>query len=425
MSEIIGEAVKDVEIGDIQVAEDEEKEAEVSLTELKEMVEGAPVVRLVNALIGRAIAARASDIHIEPEASRVRARFRVDGMLNEAMSIPKDLQHSVVSRIKVMANMDIAERRAPQDGRITLIAQPGEYDFRISTYPAVYGENVVIRILDKNNARIGLNKLGFQDHMLQQFESSINRPHGMILACGPTGSGKTTTLYSALNAINSVERHIITIEDPVEYQLPGIVQANVNKRAGVTFASGLRTIVRQDPDVVMVGEIRDAETAEIAVEAALTGHLVFSTIHSNDSAGTISRLIDMGIEPFLVASSVIAVVSQRLVRIVCPRCKVAYTPQEDALKRLRLPIEMDGGFTYNKGVGCESCARSGYKGRIGVYELMEISDRIRELIMAKASSAEIRSHARKEGMLTLQEDAVQKVRQGLTTIEEVVRVTHQ
>ncbi len=425
VTDIIGEAIKDVEVGEIQVADDDEKEAEFSLTELKEMVEGAPVVRLVNALIGKAIAARASDIHIEPEVGRVRVRFRVDGMLTEAMSIPKDLQHSVISRIKVMGNMDIAERRAPQDGRITLIAHQGQFDFRISTYPAVYGENVVIRILDKNNARIGLNRLGLQDDVLQPFETLIHRPYGMILVCGPTGSGKTTTLYSALNAINSVERHIITIEDPVEYQLPGIVQANVNKRAGVTFASGLRTIVRQDPDVVMVGEIRDTETAEIAVEAALTGHLVFSTIHSNDSAGTISRLVDMGIEPFLVASSIIAIISQRLVRIVCPRCKMSYTPQEDVLKRLKLPIQTDGTFTYSKGTGCESCSRSGYKGRIGIYELMEVSDKLRELVMAKESSAEIKRQARAEGMRTIQEDAVQKILQGMTTIEEVVRVTHQ
>ena len=425
VAEIIGEAIKDAGIGEIKVAEEEEKEAEISLTELREMVEGAPVVRLVNALIGRAIAARASDIHIEPEVNRVRVRFRVDGMLHEAMAIPKDLQYSVISRIKVMGNMDIAERRVPQDGRITLIAQPGEYDFRISTYPAVHGENVVIRILDKSNARIGLNKLGFQDDILQQFEALIHRPYGMILVCGPTGSGKTTTLYSALNAINSVERHIITIEDPVEYQLPGIVQANVNKRAGVTFASGLRTIVRQDPDVVMVGEVRDSETADIAIEAALTGHLVFSTIHANDSGGSISRLVDMGIEPFLVASSLIAVVSQRLVRIVCPRCKVPYTPQEDVLNRLNLPLQTDGSFTYNKGVGCEYCGRSGYRLRVGIFELMAISDKVRELIMAKESSADIRKAAQKEGMRSLQEDGVQKILRGFTTIEEVVRATHQ
>ena len=426
VAEIIGEAIKDAEFDEtFRVAEDDEKETEISLTELKQMVEGAPVVRLVNALIGKAIAARASDIHIEPETNRVRVRFRVDGILSEAMTIPKDLQYSVVSRIKVMGNMDIAERRMPQDGRITLIAQPGEFDFRISTYPAVYGENVVIRILDKNNARIGLNKLGFQDDVLQQFEGLIHRPYGMVLVCGPTGSGKTTTLYSALNAINSVERHIITIEDPVEYQLTGIIQANVNKRAGVTFASGLRTIVRQDPDVVMVGEIRDTETAEIAIEAALTGHLVFSTIHSNDSAGTISRLIDMGIEPFLVASSLIVIVSQRLVRVVCPRCKMPYTPSEDVLNRLNLPINTDGKFTYNKGMGCESCGRTGYRSRLGIFELMGISDRIREMIMSKQSAAEIRKIARTEGMRTLQEDAVQKVLQGLTTIEEVIRATHQ
>lgn len=422
MSEIIGEAIKGVEPTDIKVAEEEpETEAEYSLTELKEMVEGAPVVKLVNAIISKAIAARASDIHIEPETRRVRVRFRVDGLLTEAMSIPKDLQHSVASRIKVMGNMDIAERRAPQDGRITLVTQTGHYDFRISTYPAIHGENVVIRILDKSSANIGIASLGMRPEVLERFEQLIMRPHGMILASGPTGSGKTTSLYAALHELNSTERNIITIEDPVEYQLPGVVQANVNPKAGVTFATGLRTIVRQDPDVVLVGEIRDTETAEIATEAALTGHLVLSTIHTNDAAGAVSRLMDMGIDPFLIASSLVGVSAQRLVRTICPKCAVPYEPQEKMLSLLR--IDAAEQIEYKAGNGCEYCNRTGYRGRKGVFEVLQVTGDIQELILVKASAGEIREKAAAAGMQTLREAAVDKIRQGMTTPEEVLRVT--
>ena len=305
LGEIVGAAIKGIDPTEIRQAE-EADEAALSLNQLKEMSEGAPVVRLVNAIIIRAIAIRASDIHVEPERSRVRVRFRVDGLLQEAMIMPKDLQHPFASRLKIMSSMDIAERRAPQDGRLTLLTPQGEFDFRISTFPAVYGENIVIRILDKNAGRIGLDRLGMQPEMLDRIKAIINRPHGMFLACGPTGSGKTTTLYASLNTLNSVERNIMTIEDPVEYQVPGIIQGNVNVKAGVTFSTGLRTLVRQDPDVILIGEIRDAETARIAVEAALTGHMVFSTIHANDAAGAVTRLLDMGVEPFLVASALVA-----------------------------------------------------------------------------------------------------------------------
>jgi type IV pilus assembly protein PilB len=404
---------------------EDEREAEISLTELREMVEGAPVVRLVNVLIGRAVSARASDIHIEPEADRVRARFRIDGLLQEAMSVPKDLQQSLISRIKVMANMDIAERRAPQDGRLTLVTRPNEYDLRISTYPAVHGENVVMRILDKNATRIEMSTLGLPPDYQATFEEAIFKPYGMILACGPTGCGKTTTLYAVLNALNSIEKNILTIEDPVEYQLPGVIQANVNKRAGMTFANGLRAIVRQDPDVVMVGEIRDQETAEIAVEAALTGHLVLSTLHTNDAAGAVSRLVDMGIEPFLVASALLCVAGQRLMRLICPRCKMVEPATEDAATLLGISVAEASALPLYRGAGCEACNRTGYRGRVGIFELMRANDEIRHLMVQKASANEIRECAIRNGMRTMREDAIDKVKQGITTVEEMVRVTQQ
>lgn len=422
VSDIIVEAIKDAD-AEVKVREEEPEETEANVADLKDLAGGAPVVRLVNALIARAIAERASDIHIEPETSRVRVRLRIDGILHEVMNIPKDLQSPVISRIKVMAGMDVAERRAPQDGRITLIARPQEYDFRISTYPAVHGENVVIRVLEKSAAQITLDKLGLQPDVAEQFTRMVHAPYGMILTCGPTGAGKTTTLYAALNMINTVERNIITIEDPVEYQLPGVVQANVNRKAGLTFATGLRTMVRQDPDVILVGEIRDSETAEIAVEAALTGHLVLSTLHANDSAGAAARLIDMQVEPFLVASSIIGLLSQRLVRTVCPRCATPFTPSDELIRQLNLGVsaaDLEGAM---KGTGCEQCGRTGYKGRTGIYELLKMDDDIRSAIIARSSAATIRQIAIEKGMRTLRQDALEKVKAGLTTIEEVIRVT--
>lgn len=421
VSDIIFEAIKDAD-AEMKVREEEADEPQASVADMRNLV-GPPVVRLVNALIARAITERASDIHIEPQQGRVRVRLRVDGILQELMTVPKDLQSAVISRIKVMADMDVAERRAPQDGRLTLIADPQEYDFRISTYPAVFGENVVIRILGKTAAEISLDKLGLEADVAEELTRMVKRPYGMILACGPTGAGKTTTLYAALNMINAVERHIITIEDPVEYQLPGIVQANVNKKAGLTFARGLRTIVRQDPDVILVGEIRDSETAEIAVEAALTGHLVLSTLHANDAAGAVARLLDMQVEPFLVASSAIGLLAQRLVRTVCARCGCSFVPGDELLAQLNLPVTASDLQGAMKGAGCEQCGRTGYKGRTGIYEVLRIDDDIRDAIIARSSAAAIREIAVRAGMRTLRDDALLKVKSGRTTIEEVIRVT--
>ena len=422
ISDIIVEAIKDAD-AEVKIREEEPEEVESNVADLKDLAGGAPVVRLVNAMIARAIAERASDIHIEPEAGRVRVRLRVDGILHEIMNVPKDLQSPVISRIKVMGGMDVAERRAPQDGRITLIARPQEYDFRISTYPAIHGENVVIRVLEKSAAQITLDKLGLQPDVAEDLSRMVYSPYGMILTCGPTGAGKTTTLYASLNMINSVERNILTIEDPVEYQLPGVIQANVNRKAGLTFATGLRTIVRQDPDVILVGEIRDSETAEVAVEAALTGHLVLSTLHANDSAGAAARLIDMQVEPFLVASSIVGLLSQRLVRTVCSRCASPFVPNKELLSQLKLNIKPSDLQGAMKGVGCEQCGRTGYKGRAGIYELLRMDDDIRAAIVSRSSAAVIRQIAMSKGMRTLREDAVDKVKAGVTTLEEVMRVT--
>ena len=422
LGEIVGAAIKGIDPIELRQAEDS-TEAALSLNQLKEMSAGAPVVRLVNAIITRAIAIRASDIHVEPERSRVRVRFRVDGLLQEAMIMPKELQYPFASRLKIMASMDIAERRAPQDGRLTLLTPQGEFDFRISTFPAVYGENIVIRILDKNAGRISLERLGMRPEMLERIQKIIHRPHGMFLACGPTGSGKTTTLYASLNSLNSVERNIMTIEDPVEYQVPGIIQGNVNAKAGVTFSTGLRTLVRQDPDVILVGEIRDAETARIAVEAALTGHMVFSTIHANDAAGAVTRLLDMGVEPFLVASALVATLSQRLMRVVCTKCAVPYIPETGMVLSLGCEdLLIDPDYQFRRGAGCEACSRTGYKGRAGVYELMEVNETIQRMILAQASSQEIKEVAFKNE-LSLRDDAIAKLRRNLTTAEEVIRVT--
>ena len=429
LGELVGEAVRGIDPSEITVSGEEEEpaDAEVSLHQLKDMGEGAPVVKLVNAIVTRAIASRASDIHIEPERHRVRIRFRVDGLLQEAMIMPKDLQFPFLSRLKIIAGMDIAERRAPQDGRLTLLTPQGEFDFRLSTYPALFGENMVIRILDKSAGRVTLPKLGMQPETLRRLERIVHRPHGMFLACGPTGSGKTTSLYACLNALNSIERNIMTIEDPVEYQVAGVIQGNVNPKAGVTFATGLRTLVRQDPDVILVGEIRDAETARIAVQAALTGHFVLSTIHANDAAGAITRLIDMGVEPFLVASALVATLGQRLIRLVCPRCATPHLPEASLLDATDLAQYLPAGAgeadtPFRRGVGCETCGRAGYKGRAGVYELMEVTPEVQRLILAQASAQEIKTVALAD-VPSLRDDAVAKVLQGLTTPEEVLRVT--
>ncbi len=419
LGEIVGEAVKGVDIDQVRVSLLEDDEASLNVVELKEVVEGAPVIKLANALMVRAISMRASDIHIEPQQRKVRVRFRIDGLLQEVMVIPKDLQHPLASRIKIIANLDIAERRIPQDGRCTLVAPQGEYDFRVSTYPSVNGETIVIRILDKNAAMIDMTKLGLSNETMEVLKRRIEEPQGMILVTGPTGSGKTTTLYASLHHLNAIYRNIITIEDPVEYQLDGITQGNVNVRAGITFANGLRSMLRQDPDVILVGEVRDGETASIAVEAALTGHMVLTSLHANDSAGALTRLMDMGIESFLLGSSVTCSIAQRLVRVNCPKCTEAYEPELAALARLGLP--QDGA--YRRGRGCEHCAKTGFRGRSGVYEILEVTPAIRRMLVSGAHTSEIREFAEANGMTTLRADARNKILAGVTSVEEVVRVT--
>lgn len=389
--------------------------------ELSKLVEEAPVVKLVNAIIVQAIKDKASDIHVEPLKNDLRIRFRVDGLLHEVMSPPKPIQPVLISRLKIMANMDISERRVPQDGRIQLVVEGKEFDFRVSTYPTLFGEKIVMRILDKSGTQIGLEKLGFDPKTREIFEELVQNPYGILLVTGPTGSGKTTTLYSVLQKLNTDEKHIITLEDPVEYQLDGINQVMVNEKAGLFFDNGLRSILRQDPDIVMVGEIRDFATAEVATNAALTGHLVFSTLHTNDAPAATTRLMDMGIEPYLVASSLVGVLAQRLVRVICANCKEPYQVSSLALRRFGMEIQ-DEKVTLYRGVGCDKCHGTGYKGRQGIFELMHLSDHVRDLITKKESSVVIREVARKEGMKVLVEDCLQKILKGTTTIEEAVRV---
>ncbi len=409
--------------GDVQVEEKREGEDDVSIDQLREMMEDAPVVRLANVIIRQAIRDKASDIHIQPELNRVRVRNRIDGVLHDAMTVPKKAQAPLISRIKVMADLDIAEKRAPQDGRISLRVAGGEYDFRVSTNPGVNGEKVVMRILDKRGVQVGLNQLGIPAVMMDDIEGLIRQSFGIITVTGPTGSGKSTTLYSVLNTLNSPEKNVLTIEDPVEYQLPGLTQTQVNERAGVTFPKALRTFLRQDPDIILVGEIRDPETALIATEAALTGHLVFSTLHTNDAPTAIARLIEMGVEPFLIASSVIGVLAQRLVRVICTECKEAYTPPVEAFRRLNLAMDLES-VTFYRGKGCDRCRHTGYRGRIGIFELMLVTDHIRELILRKAPTHEIRQAGLEAGMMTLRQDAMQKILEGVTTMEEALRVVY-
>jgi type IV pilus assembly protein PilB len=394
---------------------------------LETIAEDAPVVKLVNTMIAQAVREGASDIHIEPDAEVLRIRYRVDGILREVMTPPRNLQAGVVSRIKIMANLDIAEKRVPQDGRIQMKVGAKDIDIRLSTLPTIFGEKLVMRLLDKSSVLLGLEELGPTTDILAKFEKMIRRPYGLLLVTGPTGSGKTTTLYAALNRISSVERNVVTIEDPVEYQLKYINQVQVNTKTGVTFANGLRAILRQDPDVVMVGEIRDTETATIAIQAALTGHLVLSTLHTNDAAGAVARLLDMGAEPFLVASSLIGVVAQRLVRKVCVRCKGPFTPTPDLIKSLNLERLMSGQreVCLVKGAGCQQCRNTGYSGRTGIYELLPIDEAVRNLIVSKASSNAIRNLAVQAGFAALRLNGLAAALKGLTTLEEVLRVTQE
>ncbi len=394
-------------------------------TEDAELAEEAPIIRLVSLLILEAFRSRASDIHVEPMSGRLRIRYRVDGILHEVPAPPKRLEGAVISRIKILAGMDIAEKRLPQDGRIMVNVLGRHLDLRVSSLPGIHGESVVMRILDKSSLLLGITELGFLEEDLDKWKRVITLPNGIILVTGPTGSGKTTTLYAVLNELNLPDRKIITIEDPVEYQISGINQLQVRPQIGLTFASSLRSILRQSPDIIMVGEIRDTETAEIAVRAALTGHLVFSTLHTNDSAGAVTRLIDMGIKPFLVASAVQAVMAQRLVRKVCPKCAEPYEPEESVLKEIERIIGTLEGANFVKGKGCPDCNMSGYRGRVAIFELLVISEEIRRIVLSRATSFEIRDLARSQGMKLLREDGWIKVYRGITTVEEVLRVTQQ
>ncbi len=400
-----------------------EDKGEIDISHLKKEVEQAPVIRLVNLILVNAIKEGASDIHIEPFEKQVRVRYRVDGVLREVQSPPKGLQAAVVSRTKVLCEMDIAERRVPQDGRFRIKFEGREIDFRVSTLPTCFGEKVVIRILDKGALQLDLDKLGFEEQPLNDFRDSLGSPNGIILVTGPTGSGKTTTLYSALHMLNKLDVNIVTVEDPVEYNLHGINQVQAKPEVGLTFASGLRSILRQDPDIVMVGEIRDEETADIAIKAALTGHLVLSTLHTNDAPGAITRLIDMGMEPFLIASSMLMAAAQRLVRKICPDCRQSYRVPEQVLRRAQFHSESGEKIVLSKGQGCPRCGETGYRGRVALLEVLRVRENIQDLIMASAPSGEIKRTAIENGMLTLRQVGLTKVKGGLTTLEETLRVT--
>jgi general secretion pathway protein E len=385
----------------------------------------APIIKLVNLMLSQAVKDRASDIHIEPAQNRLKIRYRVDGILYDMLSPPKHIQSTLISRIKIMAEMNIAEKRHPQDGRIEIRIGDKNIDIRASTIPTAFGERVVLRLLDKSNILLRVSDLGMPEERLKGFDSLIRSAHGIILVTGPTGSGKTTTLYAALSSINRTDINIITIEDPIEYQIEGIGQIQVNPKIDLTFANGLRSIVRQDPDVILVGEIRDMETAEIAIQSALTGHLVFSTLHTNDSASAITRLIDMGIEPFLVTSSVIAILAQRLVRVICDNCKEVYIPDEESLQKIGLAPEMLAGKKMYRGRECPSCLHTGYRGRTGIFESMILGNTLQSLILKTSDANTIKKEAVEQGMITLRQDGAQKVLDGITTIEEVFRLTQQ
>lgn len=395
------------------------------LEQLRDLASEAPIIKQVNQVLTAAVERRVSDIHVEPFEDRVQVRFRVDGVLREHLRLPGHMHQGLTTRIKIMARLDIAERRIPQDGRIRIKIAGKSIDLRVSCLPTMFGESVVMRILDQSSISFSLQTLGFPRRELSLFEEIIRAPHGIVLVTGPTGSGKTTTLYSALNSIYSVEKKIITIEDPVEYELDGINQIQVNTKAGLTFASGLRSIVRQDPDVILIGEIRDKETADIAIQSALTGHLVFSTLHTNDAAGAVTRLIEIGVEDYLLASSVICIMAQRLVRLLCEHCKQPLDPDEELLRRYDLGGNGDGPARLYVPAGCALCNQTGYRSRTAIFELMIISEEIRELILRNKSAMAIRKLAMEQGMTLLRHDGWGKVRAGETSVEEVLRVTGQ
>ena len=415
-----------------QVIQDmHEEDSDLILSEIEEIgdllddTSDAPIIKLVNLVLSQAVKSRASDIHIEPFQNKLKVRHRVDGILYDMLTPPKHIQSTLISRIKIMAKLNIAEKRLPQDGRIEIRIADKNVDIRVSTLPTAFGERVVLRLLDKSSVLLKLSDLGMPQDRFKLINNLIRMPHGIMLVTGPTGSGKTTTLYAALTMINNPDINIITIEDPIEYQIEGIGQIHVNPKIGLTFASGLRSIVRQDPDVILVGEIRDLETAEIAIQSALTGHLVFSTLHTNDSASAVTRLIDMGIEPFLVSSSVVAILAQRLVRVICSNCRVPYTPDEESLEKIGITPEMLAGRKIYQGKGCPFCLNTGYKGRAGIFELMMLDDTIKNLLLKTSDANAIKKKAIEQGMITLRRDGAQKVLDGTTTIEEVFRVTQQ
>ncbi len=393
------------------------------ISELEKTAEEAPVIKLVNLILADAISKGASDIHLEPYERYFRVRYRIDGILYEVMRPPIQMKNALISRVKIMAQLDIAERRLPQGGRFLIRMQNREMDFRISIIPILFGEKVVMRLLDKAKLQLDMTKLGFEPEALEIFRKAIHKPFGMILVTGPTGSGKTTTLYSVLSELNQVSDNICTAEDPIEFNLPGVNQVQMHDAIGLNFTTSLREFLRQDPDIIMVGEIRDLETAEIGVKAALTGHLVLSTLHTNDAPSAINRLLDMGVEPFLVSSSTIMVVAQRLVRIICPECKESIEVPPNAIIDLGIPEEEVYDFTCYRGRGCSSCSNIGYSGRISLFEVMPVNEKIKELILRRTPAHEIKNAAVQAGMKTLRDSGITKIKQGVTTIEEVLRVT--
>ncbi|MEE4253711.1 MAG: type II secretion system ATPase GspE [Desulfuromusa sp.] len=414
--------------GDSSISDIGQDDLELDGSQIEDLLDTsdeAPIIRFVNGLLTQAYRKRASDIHIEPFETEVIIRYRVDGLLYEVQRPPHRALANIISRLKIMANLDIAEKRLPQDGRFSVRIAGKQADIRVSTLPTAFGERVVLRLLDKSTGVLGLGDIGVEAEMLPQIKRMIQKSHGIFLVTGPTGAGKTTTLYSALSAINSHEHNIITVEDPIEYQLPGVGQIQVNAKINLTFAQGLRSILRQDPDVIMVGEIRDSETAKIAVQAALTGHLVFSTLHTNDSAGALARLVEMGVEPFLAASALVGVLAQRLVRTICPHCRISYHPEEKLLAELFDGTHVTTQATFYRGRGCSHCMDVGYLGRTGLYELLEVTDPIRHLVTNNADAATIRKQALKMGMRPLRQAGLAKVLAGETTVEEVLRVTQE
>jgi general secretion pathway protein E len=398
--------------------------SEISETaDLLDETSDAPIIKLVNLLVAGAIKDRASDIHVEPYSGNLKIRYRIDGILYDILSLPRRIQSPLVSRIKIMAKLNIAEKRLPQDGRIEIKIADRLVDIRVSVIPTAFGERVVLRLLDKSANILMLSDLGMHDERIKLLNRLIKSPYGIILVTGPTGSGKTTTLYAALSTINQPEINIITIEDPIEYQMDGVGQIQVNPKIGLTFAAGLRSIVRQDPDVILIGEIRDRETAEIAIQSSLTGHLVFSTLHTNDAASAVTRLIDMGIEPFLVTSSVIAIIAQRLVRVLCPHCKEIYKPDKETLANLGLALSVLKKNSFYRKKGCNLCMHTGYRGRTAIFEIMIVDDEIKRLVLKTSDANQINELALKQGMITLQKDGIDKALKGITTTEEVLRVT--